>query len=124
MNKTHVNICEKLGWSVRTYQEQDYYTNKVIKYVSLSQHSPAGEDFSFDVEDRDFVNNVKEYAADFDEDEHVELWIPNRGQRGVPSSISVLVEDAKAIFSMLENLADALIEAEAKLQARRKRRGK
>lgn len=114
MNKTHANICEKLGWSVHTYQEQDYYTNKVIKYVSLSQHSPAGEDFSFDVEDRDFANNVKEYAADYNVDDHVELWIPNRGQRGVPSSISVLVEDAKAISSMLEDLALALCEAAAK----------
>ena len=52
------------------------------------------------------------YAAYFDVDEHVELWVNGRGKNGVPSRIRELVEDAEAIDKMLQELAAALAEVE------------
>ncbi len=96
-------VCERLDWTVHEYDNGD---------VDLEKYSPAGEDFIFSVELEDFVENVKKYAADFDQDEHIELWIDSRGKNGVPSRVRELVEDAEAIDKMLQELATALQEAE------------
>lgn len=55
----------------------------------------------------------KKYAADFDPDEHIEMWVMARhnGAKGVPS-IRELVHDAEDIDKMLQELAAALQEAE------------
>ena len=52
-------------------------------------------------------------AADFDPDEHIEMWIEARknGVRGVPSTRELL-HDAEDIDKMLQELASALREAE------------
>lgn len=107
--KKLLDVAEKLDWS---YEVCD-------GYVEMNKHSPAGEDFSmcicFDSENpvKSFINDLKDYSEDFDVDDHVEMWIPGRGERGCPSSISVLVEDAKAIRDMIEELAVSLEEAAA-----------
>ena len=98
-------IAEILGWNVSVEESFDggyCYT--------FQQYSPAGEDFSFDVfgHSEDIKDSVREYAAEFDENEHVELWIDARGKNGVPESVKDLVEDASAIKKMLTELADAL----------------
>lgn len=56
---------------------------------------------------------VKEYAANFDIDEHIELWIEAKrnGVKGVPSARE-LVYDAEAICKMLQELAAALAKEE------------
>ena len=74
---------------------------------------PAGEDFIVAVDAENFVENVKKYAADFDPDEHIEMWVMARhnGAKGVPS-IRELVHDAEDIDKMLQELAAALQEAE------------
>lgn len=83
-------------------------------YIEIGQYSPAGEDFSmiidFNKENpvKSFLKNLEEYAEDFDVDEHVELWLPSRGEGGCPSSISELLEDAKEIKNMIEALLDGL----------------
>ena len=94
----HRQICEELGWSLRLSED-----------VELSQYSPAGEDFSFCVSIENFVEEVVEYAANFDIDYHIETWLEakSNGVRGVPSA-RVLVEDAYAIDEMLCCLATAL----------------
>ena len=53
-----------------------------------------------------------EYAAGFDVDEHIEMWIEAKrsGTNGVPSARE-LVHDAEAIDKMLDELADALAAA-------------
>lgn len=43
---------------------------------------------------------MRQYATGFDVDEHVELWIENRGKNGVPSTARELIEDAEAICDM------------------------
>ena len=104
MNDIYRDICEKLDWSIYEAGNGD---------IELRKPSPAGEDFSFIVDDEGFVDNVKAYAASFDKDEHIEMWILARrsGTSGVPSA-KELVEDAQAIDDMLRELACALFEAE------------
>lgn len=104
MNDIYRDICEKLDWSLTLTGDGN---------IELEKYSPAGEDFIITVGEEGFVDNVKEYAAHFDPDEHIEMWVEARrnGVKGVPSARE-LVEDAEAIDKMLRELACALFEAE------------
>lgn len=110
MNERYRDICERLGW---------YWLNCDDGNIELEKHSPAGEDFSFTVSEESFVENVKEYAAHFDQDEHIEMWISARrnGTRGVPSTREP-VKDAEDIDAMLKGLAEALFAAELEAERR------
>lgn len=103
MKEKYIEVCERLDWSIHEYKDGS---------VDVAKQSPAGEDFSFGVSSENFVEEVKMYAAYFDVDEHVELWVNGRGKNGVPSRIRELVEDAEAIDKMLQELAAALAEVE------------
>lgn len=108
MNQLQLNdlipVMEDLDWNV-------YVDDNCIE---LRQYSNAGEDFNFVVDKDNFVENIKEFAYNFDVDEHIEMWIQARNSvSGVPST-RVLVEDAKDIKEMLETLADKLNEVDAK----------
>ena len=98
-----IEKADELDWKCRVGSDGD---------LEFEKWSPAGEDFVFYVSGPDFVRGVKEYAANFDADEHAELYVECRGQRGVPSSIRALIDDADAIQEMLTKLADALVELE------------
>lgn len=104
MKETYGEILERLGWS---------YTDDGDGNIELEKYSPAGEDFIITVGAENFVENVKEYAAHFDQEEHIEMWVEARRNKvaGVPS-IKELVEDAEAIDRMLKELAEALFAAE------------
>lgn len=104
MNEKYREICERLDWSI---------TEDSDGSIELEKYSPAGEDFIITVGAENFVDNVKEYAASFDQDEHIEMWISARrnGTHGVPSARE-LVKDAEAIDAMLKELAEALFTAE------------
>lgn len=104
MKEAYSEILERLGWS---------YTDDGDGNIELEKYSPAGEDFIITVGAEHFVESVKEYAAHFDQDEHIEMWISARrsGTRDVPSTRE-LVEDAAAIDAMLKELAEALFKAE------------
>ena len=105
LDKKLSDICERLEWTVR---EDDNGT------IELAKFSPAGEDFNICVDSKDFIQNVKEYVAGWDIDEHIEMWIDARrnGVKGVPSTRE-LVCDAEAIDKMLQELAAALAKEEA-----------
>ena len=101
--------AEALDWTV------EFSENGDDRYVEFFQYSPAGEDFSICVFFNcieDIPRKVTEYYEDFDIDEHIEMWIEAKrnGVSGVPSTRK-LVEDAKDIDEMLENLSDALRDA-------------
>lgn len=99
--------AEGLDWSYMVYQESAQ-NNRT--YAEMEKHSPAGEDFSmiidFNAKDQaeTFLNDLQEYAEDFDVDNHVEMWLPERGKRGCPSTVRELVEDAEAISEMIKEL--------------------
>lgn len=101
LRKKYQDACEKQGWSL---------TDEGDGSILVSQYSPEGEDFSISVSEDNFVKDVRDQYEGFDVDEHVELWLEARhnGVHGVPTSIRALVEDAEAIDSMLEKLADTL----------------
>ena len=100
MNERYREICEGLDWKVTAYEDGT---------VELKKYSPAGEDFSFTADADGFVENVKEYAAGFDVEEHIEMWIMAKrsGTQGVPSARE-LVQDAEDIGKMLRELETAL----------------
>lgn len=82
--------------------------------VELGKHSPAGEDFSFYVGNKEnLAEEAREYADDFDIEEHVRelLNAKANGFAGVPD-LKTLAEDADDIKGMLDELADALEETE------------
>lgn len=110
MKETYGEILERLGWS---------YTDDGDGNIELEKYSPAGEDFIITVGAENFAENVKEYAAHFDQDEHIEMWISARrsGTRGVPSTRE-LVKDAEDIDAMLKELAEALFAAELEVERR------
>ena len=98
-----IEIAEKLEWTV----------NVTNDYIEFNQYSPAGEDFSFivnTVTPKEIVEQVVEYADDFDIDEHIEMWIEAKrnGVSGVPSTRE-LVYDAEEISKMLNTLAEKLL---------------
>ena len=105
LEQKYLDVLDKLEWRVWDYTDDGR--------VELGKGSPAGEDFSICVEVENFPEKVDEYAYNFDIDEHIEMWIEARknGVSGVPSTRE-LVKDAENIQKMLDELADALKEAE------------
>ena len=101
MNQKYLDKLEQLDWVV----------NESESWIELEQYSPAGEDFIFSVSADNFVDDIKEYAANFDPDEHIEMWVTAKynGGKDIPS-IRELVEDADAIDKMLQELAIAMCE--------------
>lgn len=101
LQQKHISILEENDWSISSYAGDGR--------VELEKYSPLGEDFIMCVDVANFPGSVREYAKDFDIDEHVSMWINARGKvNGVPESVKDLVEDAYAIKKMIYELADAL----------------
>lgn len=105
-----IKVCEDNGWNVEGYDGGNG------RYYEIGQHSPAGEDFSFAINAEnatEFAEEIRIYAAEFDIDTHIELWVDARhaGVSGVPSTRE-LVKDAEAIDGMLKQLAAAVTEVE------------
>lgn len=84
--------------------------------IELENWSPAGENIIVTLAGKDIVREMLRYSADFDVDEHVAPLVEIRGTRGVPDSILVLVEDAKEIEEMLDDLAGYFQSVEADFQ--------
>lgn len=106
--------AKELYWSYTIYHEpkgtyNGWHCNE-RNYVGLEKYSPAGEDFGMIIDfDLDkpidsFMDNLKEYSENFDVDEHVEMWLPSRGEDGCPGSISELVKDSESIRDMIIEL--------------------
>lgn len=98
MNKQLKRTIENLGWIIHNNGDE----------IELEQGSPLGEDFSFTINKENAVDEIKQYALDFDPDEHAGMWIEQRGSNGIPNSIRALLNDADEIQSMLEELAIAV----------------
>lgn len=101
LEQKYIDILEQNDWSISSYTDDGR--------VEVQKYSPAGEDFLMCVEVENFPESVREYANDFDADEHAEMWIEARGKvSGVPENIRELIEDAEEIQKVLNRLADAL----------------
>lgn len=107
LEQKYIYILEENDWIVSSYTDDGR--------VELKKYSPAGEDFSMCVEVENFLESVREYANDFDPDEHAEMWINARGRvNGVPNSIRELIDDAEEIKKMIYELAAVLEEKSGK----------
>jgi len=107
IEQAFIDALEARDWAVSSYTDDGR--------VELEWYSPAGEDFCICVAVDNFPEAVAEYAADFDIDEHIAMWIEAKrnGTSGVPSTRE-LVHDAEDIDKELQELAAALAEAEAR----------
>lgn len=107
------NIIEKLDFTV----SDTTFGAKNEQGWELQQFTPLGEDwyvsFPHNNNVETFINNLKKYVYYFDIDEEVEPYIEMRGKRGVPSSISDLLEDAKWKHETLQNLLAEILTAQA-----------
>lgn len=94
-------VAESMDW--RVYYDFENHN------AEFEKESPAGEDFFFSVDTRDIIKNVREYANDFDPEDHAGMMY-NAGQNGLAGvpCLKVLVKDADDIDEMLEELASAL----------------
>lgn len=102
------DYLEEKGWCI-SGDENDW---------EIGQGSPAGEDFWFSIvhnnDVQEAIKEIKRYACDFDIDEHVKMWVEAQGRvSGVPDTVT-LVEDAKAIQEMLDELAEGVNWCEQK----------
>ena len=92
--------AQEFGWAVSVDADVEFY-----------KHSPAGEDFCFAVtKGENIAEGVREYAEDFDTEEHIMMWVvakQNGSVSGIPD-IKTLVRDADDIKLMLKELADAV----------------
>lgn len=103
-----IALAEEYGWTVNNLRDCGYTVPKDEEQYELCKYSPAGEDFSFSIDvkkDSNIETEVGIYAEQFDEEEHIKMWIEAQGEvSGVPDA-KTLVEDAAAIHQMLDDLA-------------------
>lgn len=109
--KKLLNTAEEMDWSYSAYIESGHGDRT---YVEMGKYSLAGEDFymviDFDKENQveTFLEDLREYAENFDVDEHAEMWLESRGKGGCPSSLKELLQDAEDIKAMIEELLEKL----------------
>ena len=86
MKKLHdsiLDVLEENDFSVCSIDEQNGET-----VAELEWYSPAGEDVIvtiwFDGSDADFIRSFRDYADDFDAEEHAAMWVNSRGKTAFP----------------------------------------
>lgn len=115
-----ITSVEELQKYIEGWVISDCSFNEDIDW-EISKHSPAGEDFCFNIQCsnavEDAINAIAEYTNSFDEEEHIKMWLNakdiDNNRLNVPS-ITKLVEDAKNIKQMLTELSEGL-ESESEL---------
>lgn len=96
--QSQIAVIEENGWKVDDMGDE----------LQIETNSPLGEDLVCYLDKNDIAHSAAELAANFDVDDHVEPLASMRETRGIPESISDLVDDAKEIESMLYHLAEEL----------------
>ena len=106
-----VKVLEELDWTI-------YFSEDHLDEAYISQSSPLGEDFGFNISftnEQEFREEIKDYYYDFDPEEHAAMWWENRNNTsGVPNSLRMLLEDADEIKRSLLALVDAINKVEFK----------
>ena len=82
-------------------------------YREVEFFSDSGEDVYeviwYDGTDDGFCKAFDKNADDFDPDDHAEMYVDRRGQRGIPNSIRTLIDDADGIKETLLTVAKELL---------------
>lgn len=114
--KRLLNMADGLDWWWRTWIEHSQ--NDRI-YAEIGKHSLAGEDFYMIIDfDKDnqvetFLEDLREYAENFDVEEHAEICLESLGKGGCHSSRKELLQDAEGIKAMIEELLEKLEHPES-----------
>lgn len=95
-------VCEDLGWKWTDCGD----------FIELENWSPAGEDLILTCDKRNLIDEIREYVATWDIDEHVEMWVRARSSIGGVPSVRELCRDAEDIYEMLQDLAAAVTKCE------------
>lgn len=96
MTKGLIEVIEKCGWIVRETEDG----------LELENYSPAGEDLVIEIscaDDKECAKELQDNYVQFDADEHATMWYGKN--RGEPSSIRELLNDADEINDMFYELA-------------------
>jgi len=107
--KKFTRIAEECGFKV----DGPYSNDDGSRYIEISQYTPAGEDWNETIDFNkvgEIEDKVYEFYENWDSDEEAEIWIGQRGTRGVPDSIQVILDDQKWKENKLKELNNKLTE--------------
>lgn len=102
-------VAESLGWTVT------WYKNIRTKSVMFNQSSPAGQDFSVELEYEnlgEIEDRLREYYDSYDPSYEASLWLDEsgHGKNGAPYEMIDVYNDMKACKEMIDKLACAIEE--------------
>jgi len=95
----------------------DYHENEDGTYYGLVEFwtDTAGQDIpteiEFDGTAEDFVKKFCEVAEGYDVDDEVEVFVPMRGERGIPCRVMDIVKDCQEAKDTLMKIAGKLQKA-------------
>ena len=104
-----LNKASELEWNVYDVDEEE-------EYVKIGKFSPAGLNFSFNINItdnvEDFIQNIYDYYLNFDISDEAPLWVDEFGRcmNGVPYDMNDIYEDMEACESNIKELYDYLVE--------------
>jgi len=99
-----ISACESLGWN---FSMEPYDENSMNEYeILLIKRSPLGEMFEVATiaGERDFGEKLCELIDNFNVEEHAQGYSSLTGKDGGPANEAELLQDAKDIKEMLDNL--------------------
>ena len=103
-------IAEELGWTF-TWDKN----NDGTKFIMFSQSSPAGQDFSVELEYKnlgEIEDKLREYYDNYDPSYEASLWLDSEGhgKNGAPYEMIDVYNDMVACKEMIDKLACAIKE--------------
>ena len=113
-----MEMNRRLEYILEKAQSLDYKVEQEDGIVySLSTSSPFGQDCYVEIDSENdadmFINNLRNYADDFDVSYEAYLWLDEtgHGKNGAPYDMRDLYEDMEWWKNAMTELADALVEA-------------
>ena len=110
-----IEIAESQGFSV------NYETTGSTVEFTFSQYTDFGQDFSFEATMKEYniytlIEEVNDYYEGYDPDEQAMLWLgpDGHGKNGAPYRLTDVVKDMEQCEQMVNNLLNALIDANNK----------
>lgn len=113
-----MEINKRLEYILEKTQSLDYKIEQEDGIVySLRTFSPFGQDCYAEIDSENdadmFINNLRNYADDFDVSYEAYLWLDEtgHGKNGAPYDMRDVYEDMEWWKNAMTELADALVEA-------------
>lgn len=113
-----MEMNRRLEYILEKAQSLDYKVEQEDGIVySLRTFSPFGQDCHAEIDSENdadmFINNLRNYAADFDVSYEAYLWLDEtgHGKNGAPYVMRDVYEDMEWWRNAMIELADALVEA-------------